>query len=86
MSNLPTIPEFTNDLASIATALRAIKQSVEIIAGQRQGDSLGAPQMFVQENEPRVSRSVSFKRGDLWINTFTKRLHYWTGQFWEELL
>jgi hypothetical protein len=83
VSNLPTIPDFTDDPTSIATALRAVKQVVEIISGQRQGPARGAPQMFVQENEPITSRVTSFKIGDFWINTLTKELHYWDGVQWQ---
>lgn len=83
MSNLPTIPDFTDEPSSIGTALRAVKQVVEIVSGQRQGPSYGAPQMFVQENEPVTSRVTSFKTGDFWINTATKKLNYWDGQQWQ---
>lgn len=85
MSNLPTIPDFIDEPASIGTTLRAMKQAVEIIGGQRQGASYGAPQMFVQETQPIPSRVTSFKIGDLWINTLTKKLNYWSGVQWEEL-
>jgi hypothetical protein len=85
MSNLPTIPDFTDDAASIGTALRAMKQVVEIIAGQRQGPSFGAPQVFVQELEPVTSRVTSFKTGDLWVNILTTKLFYWDGRLWQQL-
>ncbi len=85
MSNLPTIPDFTDDVASMATALRAMKQVIEIVSGQRQGPSFGAPQVFVQELEPVTSRVTSFKTGDLWVNKTTNALFYWDGRLWQPL-
>jgi hypothetical protein len=86
MSNLPAIPDFLDDLQSQGATLRAMKQAVEIIGGQRQGQSLGAPQMFIQPNEPVQSRLTSFKRGDQWINDETDQMYYWTGQQWKQLV
>jgi len=86
MSKLPTIPDFTDEPQSIGTALRTVKQAVEIIGGQRQGQSLGAPQMFVQPNEPTISRLTSFSRGDQWINDATDQMYYWDGRQWKLLV
>lgn len=83
MSNFPTIPEFINTPEEMATALRAIKMSVEILAGLRQGEALGAPQVFVQAVEPAPTRAISYKRGDLWVNTSSNRLYFWAGSLWQ---
>ena len=86
MSKIPAIPDFTDDPQSIGTALRVVKQAVEIVGGQRQGQSLGAPQVFVQANEPAVTRLTSFNLGDQWINNATDQMSYWNGQQWKLLV
>lgn len=85
MSKFPTIPEFANTIEEMNTALRAIKISVEILAGLRQGESKGAPQVFVQAVEPSPVVSSTYKAGDYWINTATNKLLYWTGTTWRSL-
>ena len=82
MSKFPTIPDFTENLQSMGTALRAMKQVIEIVGGQRQGQSLGAPQVFVQENEPTLSPSTSFSTGDQWIKPSTRVMSFWDGRQW----
>jgi hypothetical protein len=83
MSKFPTIPEFVKTPEEMGTALRAVKISVEILAGLRQGESKGAPQMFVQTTTPSPANKLSYKIGDLWINTSTNKLNYWTGSAWQ---
>lgn len=85
MSNFPTIPEFVNNPTEMSTAIRSLKMAVEQIAGIRQGESKGAPQMFVQPTEPNAGKRIGYKEGDLWINTTTNKLNYYTGQGWKEL-
>lgn len=69
----------------MGTALRSVKQILEIIAGQRQGESFGAPQIFVQSQTPSpVSRGTN-KTGDLWINTTNDTMNYWNGTAWKPL-
>lgn len=85
MSKFPPIPDFTENLASIGNALRAVKDSIEQLTGQRQGQSLGAPSVFVQPLEPTPGRSSSLKRGDQWINDITDEMSYWDGQQWKAL-
>lgn len=82
MSKLPNVPDFTDDPQSMSTALRAVKQAVEIIGGQRQGQSLGAPQVFVQENEPTFSPSTTFSIGDQWIKPSARVMSFWDGRQW----
>lgn len=86
MSKLPTIPDFVNDPASMSVALRAVKEAVEILGGQRQGQSVGAPQMFVQESEPQRGVAATYKLGDMWINPVAKKLYFWTGTVWVALI
>ena len=85
MSNFPTIPEFVSSPQEMSTALRAVKQSVELLAGLRQGESRGAPMIFVQTVQPSAALSASYKIGDLWVNTQTNTLNFWTGSTWQAL-
>jgi hypothetical protein len=84
-SKFPTIPEFARTPGEIATALRAVKQSVEILTGQRQGESLGSPQIFIQAAQPNAAQQAALKLGDLWINTSTNKMNYWNGSVWQVL-
>lgn len=85
MSKLPSVPDFTNEPESIGTAVRALKGGYEIMTGQTQGESLGAPQMFVQEVMPTLSRLTYFKTGDLWIKPSTRVMSYFDGREWVQL-
>lgn len=85
MSKFATIPDFTDDPASIAQALRAAKDIVEQLAGLRQGSALAAPQMFIQENEPLSTGRLLLKDGDLWVNRATMRLKIRSGDQWVEI-
>ena len=85
MSKLQSIPEFTNSPEDLSTALRAVKQVVEQITGQRQGESKGAPQVFVQPSQPNPALAISYKAGDFWIDTSSNTLKYWTGTNWQAL-
>lgn len=82
MSRFPTIPEFVNTPQEMNTALRAVKQAVEQIAGLRQGESYGAPQVFVQSTQPSAAVAGTYKVGDFWIDTSSNTLKYWTGTTW----
>lgn len=84
MSRYPSIPDFVDTAESLAPAVRAMKDSVEQLAGQRQGAALGAPTVFVQATEPSVA-ALLLKRGDQWINDQTNVMSYWTGQRWQAL-
>lgn len=83
MSRFPSVPEFANSPQEINTALRAIKQSIEQLAGLRQGESKGAPQVFVQSTQPDGARAITYKMGDFWIDTSDNTLKYWTGTNWQ---
>lgn len=82
MSNIsyPSIPDPTNTLEGIAESVRTMKQSVELLTGQRGGVSKGAPRMFVQTATPSTNDI-----GDLWVNPVTGKLLYWSGSAWTAL-
>lgn len=91
MPKYTTIPDFDqNDLSSVATTVRAMKDVVETLAGLRQGEALGAPQIFVQSTAPATrqtsrTQGVAAAKGDLWINDGTKTFSYFDGTKWAEL-
>ena len=86
MSKYPSIPEFTDDPRSVAATVRALKEAVELLTGQRQGPSLGAPAIYVQEPMPsKDQRGVVFGPGDLWINPTTRKIAYWMSGEWVEI-
>lgn len=80
-----SIPEFFNTPESLGTAVRALKNSLEILAGKRQGESYGAPEIYVQPTTPSPAYNQSYTVGDLWINTSTNTMSYWTGTTWQAL-
>lgn len=86
MSKFPAIPEF-NDLQSAMTAMRAMKDIVEQLAGLRQGTSRGAPQIFVEASAPVSGRGVVLSPGDFWIEPGPPaHLYYWTGSAWQRVV
>jgi hypothetical protein len=86
VSKFSSIPDFSDtNPESIAAALRAIKASVELLTGQRQGQALGVPAKFVQAAAPVAGRQTIIERGDLWINDQTDVMSYWTGSLWKPL-
>ena len=82
MSKLPSIPEFASTPEEISAALRAIKQTVELLAGLRQGESRGSPQVFAQPTSPKPTLTISYRVGDFWIDTSSNKLNFWNGQNW----
>lgn len=86
MSNQAVIPDFVDgDVKSMSTSLRSMKQLLETISGQRQGDSKGVPTVFVQPLSPVRNAANFYKTGDLWVDTAAKKLHYFDGGFWQQL-
>lgn len=86
MSSRAAIPDFTDgDIRSMSTTLRAMKQEIETLSGARQGQSKGAPSVFLQEREPSRTLATVFKQGDFWINPTTKKLSFYNGNFWVQL-
>jgi len=85
VSKYATIPDFVDgDSKSMAVSLRAMKQVLESLTGQRQDDSKGAPAVYVQATLPLDKRN-SLQPGDFWINTGTKVLSYYNGIYWVAL-
>lgn len=82
MSNIsyPSIPDPGNTLEGIAESVRTMKQATELLTGQRNGVSKGAPRMFIQTATPST-----IDIGDLWVNTATNKLLYWSGSTWTAL-
>jgi hypothetical protein len=79
------IPEFTDgDIKSMSTALRAMKQILETLTGQRQGQSLGSPAVYVQDTEPR-ERFNNLQTGDFWIKSDENKLHCYRNGYWQVL-
>jgi hypothetical protein len=86
MSSRAAIPDFIDgDARSMSITLRAIKQEIETLSGARQGQSKGAPSVFLQEREPAQTLATTFKQGDFWINPTTKKLSFYNGKFWVQL-
>jgi hypothetical protein len=77
VSKYPTIPEPSHDIDGILNTVTALKQTVEIIAGLRQGESIGTPQIFYQTYEPSASRGTVLSNGDIWLNPEGEVLSYW---------
>lgn len=85
MSRVPTIPDFAPVLEQHDATLRTIKQAIEILGGLRQGESVGAPLMFVQGYAPSQVATSIYRIGDLWIDTTTDTMKYWDGSIWKPL-
>lgn len=85
MSNFPTIPDFTDEPASLSQALRAVKDIVEQLAGLRQGGSLSAPQMFIQDNEPMSTGRLLLKDADMWFTPQSLRMKIRSAGQWVEI-
>lgn len=90
MSDRNTIPDFTSDPTSMEPALRAIKDIVEQLTGQRASRDntglRGAPLIYVQGYEPRSGRDGVLRAGTLWINEDTDEAFYWSGSMWKPFL
>ncbi|MGI9135793.1 MAG: hypothetical protein ACR2JS_01885 [Candidatus Nanopelagicales bacterium] len=85
MSKSVGIPEFVDgDAKSMSVALRAMKQILETLTGQRQGDSLGSPAVYVQVVEPKVKFN-RLETGDFWINPDENKLYGYYNGSWQVL-
>lgn len=84
MSNrYSAIPDFTSTPESMAATLRAMKDIVEELAGNRQGSALGAPSIYIQGFPPQEVQRLRLR--DLWINSETDVMHWWTGAEWRPI-
>jgi hypothetical protein len=85
VSRYPAIPDFS-DVASMQHTVRAMKEILEQLAGQRVGDSRGAPSVFVQDTAPSSLLDSTRKHGDLWItNSSPPTLYFWNGVRWVQV-
>lgn len=85
MSRKNSIPEFTSDPESIAVAVRAIKELLEGVLGQRP-DARGAlPKMFVQPVAPDPKQGLDVRRGDLWIIPGDDSMKWFDGRLWRSV-
>lgn len=72
----PSIPDPTNNADSLLNTVRALKQVVEQLTGQRANGA--AAHVFAQNDPP-----VAIAYGDFWIDTNAKSaLRYWNGNEW----
>jgi hypothetical protein len=83
MSRQNSIPEFTDDPQSMATTLRAVKELVEGMLGQRRGQGLGAPHVFIEIQRPDPRAGLEVKKGDFWIQPIERKLYFWDGRLWQ---
>ena len=72
----PSIPDPDDSGGGLANTVRALKQAVEQLTGQRANGP--AAHVFTQDDPP-----VAIAVGDLWIDTNAKSaLRYWNGDQW----
>jgi hypothetical protein len=83
VSNFASIPDFGTSPEGMSETLRAIKSVVEQLAGQRQGESSGSPQVFVRPAAPMQGVGGVIRDGDLWIDSGTRRVYWWDGRLWQ---
>lgn len=82
----PTIPEPTPD--NTYEVVRALKDTVELITGQRGSDAAVFVRVFNEDIEPGVSNSkythADIKRGDFWVKKSTGKIYVWDDRtkFW----
>ena len=84
MSRRNTIPEFTSDPRSLETALRTMKDIVEVFLGSRRREGR-ASQTFVEAIAPDPRAGFNLGAGDYWIRTGDDTLHYWDGRLWKKI-
>lgn len=75
----PSIPDPVGTIDSLLTTVRALKQSVETLSGQR---GAHAPtKVFVAEVQPTAHHS-----GDMWVDTSnSNKLRVWDGTAWRNV-
>lgn len=75
----PSIPDPQNTVESLAETVRALKMTVETLAGQRDGGR--ATRAFEQVDEPKNPRI-----GDTWVDkTDAGRVRLWNGTYWVDV-
>jgi hypothetical protein len=74
-----SIPDPQPTLDSLSETVRALKQVVELLAGQRLGGA--AAHVFVQSAAP-----TAIGVGDLWIDPSNSSvMRYWNGNLWTKI-
>lgn len=86
MSRLPTLPEFSEAIPPMAETLRRVKLALEILGGMQQGESEGAPLVYVQNTQPDPQQDGVRRRGDQWIRTTDDTLWFWNGDQWRRVV
>ena len=67
MSNrFPSIPEFTKDPESMVAAMRAMKEALEQLTGQRTGTQVGYVAKFIGPKAPTQDGKNRIGTGDIW--------------------
>jgi hypothetical protein len=84
LSRFPSIPDFAPTLEGVVTAVRSIKEILETLGGHRFGASLGAALVYVQATPPGNQQGI-VTLGDFWIESDTRKLHYWDGSVWQPI-
>lgn len=89
MLSWPTIPDPSQDVSNHYNVLRALKDIVELITGQRGGAPAPITRTFATPTQPGAANSPILIRqlqaGDLWIDTGNAaKLNYWdaTTKLW----
>lgn len=78
MSEYSAIPDPGVTLESVLDVVRALKNNVELLTGQR-GNSPAA-RLFYQADAPKFSET---RNGDFWLQKNTKTLLFWDGLEWQ---
>lgn len=92
MPKFPTIQEPSQDPALNYDMLRSLKDTAELVTGQRTNGGARFARVFNEVIEPGMSNS-KFRRsdiqeGDFWVNRLKKTLYFWdaTSSFWIQLI
>jgi hypothetical protein len=82
--NQPTIPDPAQDPATHYEPIKALKEAVELLTGQRGGALAPLSRMFIINIPPGnpnsgISKTL-LRKGDLWIDTSNNsKLNYWNA-------
>lgn len=79
------IPDPTADPQSLLMAVRAIKEVVEGLTGQRPGTAGRSPRVYIQAVRPNAQTGALLSEGDFWIAKGTDKLFFWDGRLWQPI-
>jgi hypothetical protein len=85
VSESASIPEVSADLESLVNAVRAMKEIVEGLTGQRPAMQAPVPRVHFSPVAPNAQLGIPLKTGDLWIASGSGKLHFWNGRLWQEI-